>query len=74
MRLQIFCPAGRDANKRKNNVLFTPGTRIQDSEEQLQGKRIPFKGKVWRGSADKKGGVSCRDGQTLGLGSADDVI
>lgn len=73
MSLQTFCPAGRDAKKRKDIVLFTPDTRLQDSEEQLQGKRAPFKGKIWRGSADKKGSVSCRDGQPLGLGSADTV-
>lgn len=73
--LQTFCPVGRDAKKRKNMVLFTPGTRIQDSEEQLRGERIPFKGKkIWRGSADKEGSVSCGDGQPLGLGFADNVI
>lgn len=72
--LQTFCPVGRDAKKRKNMVLFTPGTRIQDSEEQLRGERIHSKGRNLEGLSDKEGSVSCGDGQPLGLGSADNVI
>lgn len=32
------------AKERKNIILFTPGNGIKASEEQLQGKRVPFKG------------------------------
>lgn len=63
---------------RREKILFCSLQGLESRtvrKEQLQGKRVSFQGKkIWRGAADKKGSVSGRDGQPLGLGSADTVI
>lgn len=80
----MFDPVGCDANDRKNRALFTPGSRIQASEEQQMRKEDSVQsGEEGTVRADprlealcrqKRQSVSLRGDQPLGTGAAEDAV